>query len=550
MENQTTNKIEDFLVYEDKLKLNTLNTTIKVRPNGAYLALIGVDNEELLFFFKSYLNTFENTQIFNYKSEQIIDEIIASNENKTYIIDIYNLPNNFNINNIVQHFRFNRDFIPDKNIRIFIIASNETLDIFSEKAYDFVTFNNFYGKFTNNKFDFQYTVNTERLSSLKKEYKKLKPNTPKLVQLESISSLIEEAINIKDDDTAIKYLKKAIIKSKKLKNKHYQIYFLNLLGKVYMSDKYELALKYFDEALFLTDKDYIGDKAMILSNKATIYKDMKEFDKALLLLNKAINLNQSIGRTNGLAINYLNIAAIYLGGNNNKALKYSLKSLSLQEKLNDKLGITTNYVNIGSIHSALYNFDKSLEYFNKALILAKRNLFQSLIINTLISLGLLSKRLLDFKFALKYFREALSVIDKLNYKKELEVCTLNIKEIDNILNGIDDNNYFNTIPDKNSEIKEDIVKYLIFEANILRNKKNYNEAKIKLQESEKIAENINLKGLQAEVYMSYYDFYLTIDDDQNAIKYYNKANYIIKNAGHKLFEKKLEYIKNSKIQSK
>ena len=55
MDKQNKNNIEEYLVYEDKQKLTTLKTTLTVRPNGAYLSLIGVDTHELLDVFKNYL---------------------------------------------------------------------------------------------------------------------------------------------------------------------------------------------------------------------------------------------------------------------------------------------------------------------------------------------------------------------------------------------------------------------------------------------------------------------------------------------------------------
>lgn len=535
--------LEEYLVYEDRLKLNTLETTLKVRPIGAYLSLIGVDSKELCESFKSYLLTFNNTKLFNYKTEQIMDEIISLDEDKTFIVDIYNLPDSFKIENLVQHFRFNRDFIPDKNIRIFILASNETLDMFSEKAYDFVTFNNFYGKFKDNRFDFEYKVNREKLDRLIKEYKELKPNTPRMIQLEVISKLIEESIEIKDDKTAVKYLNIALKKAKKLENSYLEIHFLNLFGRVYMNDKFELSLKYFDKALFLVDNDYIEDKAMLFSNKANVYKNMKKFDKALDLLNKAIEINKEIGRKGGLAINYANIGAIYHGGDNLKAIDYYAKSLELQKELNNKEGIATNYNNIGQIFFVQYQYNQALEYFNQALKIAKANSYHTLLVAILIGLGELYKKLLDFKLSLKYYNEAFKLSKKLNNKESFDLCTTNIKEINNILNGIENSDEIEI--NKDSEDKEDQIRYLIYESSQIKEQKKYNETKEKLIESEKLADEINLKGLQCEVYIAYYDYYRTIDDNENAAKYYNKANYIIKNSGHKLFEKRLEDIKNT-----
>jgi len=550
MDNQNQTSLEEYLVYEDKQKLNTFKTTLTVRPTGAYLSLVGVDTPELLDVFKNYLLTFQNTKIFHCKSEQIIDEIIDSNEEKTLIIDIFNLKNSFKIENIIQNFRFNRDFIPDKNIRIFIIASNDTLDKFSEKAYDFVTFTNFYGQFKNNKFDFEYKVNREKLDNLIVEYKNLKPNAPKIVQLEKLSMIIDEAVLIKNTNIAIKYLNIALKKSKKLDNRYFEILYLCNFGELYSYSKPEKSLFYYDKALSIAKQiSSLDDIARILSNKANVYKECENFDEALILLNMSILINTQIDRKSGLAINYANIGAIYDGGDNKKAMEYYLKSLKIQEELNITKGIAINYNNIGHILCKLYNFDESLIYLNKALNISKINSYTEIIISSLINFGLVYNQLLNFKLAVQYFTEALKLSKSAQLEKLQSKCETNISEINKYLmiNGKEHTEYVITKPNKIDD-KDDITKYLMYEANILKEEKKYNEVKNKLQEAEKIADEINLKGSQCEVYMAFYDYYKTINDEKNAQSYYNKANYIIKNSGHKLFEKRLEDIKQSHIK--
>ncbi|WP_121626260.1 tetratricopeptide repeat protein [Poseidonibacter antarcticus] len=550
MQNQIITKLEKYLVYEDKLKLNTLNTTLKVRPKGAYISLIGVDSDELLNAFKEYLTTFENTEIFNYKSEQIIDEIITLNKEKTYIIDIYNIPDSFDIKNIVQHFRFNRDFIPDKNIRIFILASNKTLDVFSEKAYDFVTFNNFYGKFKDNKFDFNYKVNSEKLDKLIKEYKDLKPNTAKKIQIDKMIKIAKEAENIAKNDISLKYLNMALPKAKKIKNNSILGLLYTAFGNIYFqSVKYDLALRYYNYALKIAQE--INDslnKATLLSNIGNIYLKYNIEDKSLLYYKKAEKINKKLNNKYGLSNNYISISEIYINYKDyDKAFEYLEKSFELAVLVNDNFNISKYYNNKGVIYLECYDLNKALELFQKGLTMAKNYLYHSLIIAFLMNIARVYKLLLNFDLSLKYFHKALVLNKESKYIEDTKECEMNINEIENILNGVDTHNYFNTLVNKDSKAKDDIIKYLIYEANILKEKKNYNEAKEKLQESEKIANEINLKGLLCEVYMSSYDFYKTINDSKIANKYYNKAKYIIKNSGHKLFEKRLSEIKNSHL---
>jgi tetratricopeptide (TPR) repeat protein len=540
-----TNNLEESLVYEDKLKLGTLETTLKVRPTGAYLALIGVDSDKLLNSFKNYLTTFENTKIFHYKTEQIIDEIIASNENKTFIVDIFNLPDNFDIKNIIQHFRFNRDFIPDKNLRLFILASNNTLDMFSQKAYDFVTFNNFYGKFKDSKFYFEYKVNREKLDRLIKEYRELKPNAPKKIQIEKMISIIREADKIGEIRIVFKYLKIALSKVLKLNNDSLLGAIYTAYGKVYSKlENYKMALEYDHKAkkIAIKIKD-LSNEAILLNNLGSSYNAIQDNEKAMECYQQAILINESLNNKSNLVMNYMNLGSLFHSVNDyDNSIMYYEKSLEIAEEIDEKNGILNNLYNIGNIYLDKYQLNKALDNFQKSLKMAKDDSNLELIVGNLLNIGVVNMYLLNFELALKYFNEALILSKNLNDEKSINRCNTNILEINTYLMIEND---FEIKIYKDSDIKEDQIRYLIYEANILNEEEKYKESKEKLQQAEHISDEINLKGLQAEVYLAFYDFYRTIDDTQNASKYYNKANYIIKNSGHKLFEKRLEDIKNS-----
>jgi tetratricopeptide (TPR) repeat protein len=549
MDKHKQTNIEEYLVYEDKQKQNTLKTTLSVRPTGAYLSLIGVDTPELLEAFKNYLLTFKNTKLFHYKSEQIIDEIISLNEKQTLIIDIYNLKDGFKIENIIQSFRFNRDFIPDKNIRIFIIASNDTLDKFSQKAYDFVTFANFYGKFKNNKFDFKYTVNREKLEGLITGYKSLKANTPKKVRIQKMIQVVVESSFIGDNNTALKYLELALLKVKKSKNTQEQAAIYTSFGVFYTDVwNFYLAKSYFEKALNISVK--LNDKineANLLIHIGNVYGKAYKNDIALDYYEKSYRINKFINNKIGLIHNYMAFGAIYrlLGKLDNSFENYK-RALKYFDDL-DTQGQAKLLSNIAVLYANKLDFNMAIEYIEKANEIAIKKPFTHIIMTNLLNKGIYYKNLLNFDLAIKYLNESFDMCKIFNYEREKKIIEYHISEIKNIHNATKIKTI--KIPNKNSEDKEDIVKYLIYEGNNFKKDNNFKESKIKLDEAQNLADEINLKGSQCEVYMAFYDYYKTINDEKNAQSYYNKANYIIKNSGHKLFEKRLENIKKSHTKS-
>jgi tetratricopeptide (TPR) repeat protein len=191
------------------------------------------------------------------------------------------------------------------------------------------------------------------------------------------------------------------------------------------------------------------------------------------------------------------------------------------------------------IYANKYNIKEAIKYLTKSLQIAREILDQYKIVISLVNLGLMHIKSLNFNLALEYLNEALELSEKSNYTRELELCNNYILEINKYL-LINDNPI---IIDKNSTDKEDIIRYLIDTANQLKEKKQYNEAEEKLNEAQNLADSINLKGSQAEVYIAYYDYYKTIENKEKAKEYYNKANYIIKNSNHLLFAKRLKDIK-------
>ncbi len=92
------------------------------------------------------------------------------------------------------------------------------------------------------------------------------------------------------------------------------------------------------------------EKAKILSELGTIFYHFGEINKALKYYEKALKLNEELGRKEGMAIGLGNIGTVYgIKGELDKALEYYGKALKLDEELGSKEGMAEAIGNIGNV---------------------------------------------------------------------------------------------------------------------------------------------------------------------------------------------------------
>jgi tetratricopeptide (TPR) repeat protein len=76
-------------------------------------------------------------------------------------------------------------------------------------------------------------------------------------------------------------------------------------------------------------------------NLGLVYQTRGNLDKAIEFQQKALKLNEDLGRKKGMAINYGNLGNIYkLQGNNAKAKRYYLMSIELFKQLGNPIAKT------------------------------------------------------------------------------------------------------------------------------------------------------------------------------------------------------------------
>jgi CHAT domain-containing protein/tetratricopeptide (TPR) repeat protein len=143
----------------------------------------------------------------------------------------------------------------------------------------------------------------------------------------------------------------------------------NNLGSIYERlGQDTIALKYFDKAynIYFEKKDLTG-MALSLGNMGFIFSKMNNFDKALELSKKALELNEVAGFQD-LTDNYNNIGKIYFQqGIYESAYEYFNKALNYAEKIRNKPNIAFCYANIGSVLRKQGKNTEALNLYQKAL---------------------------------------------------------------------------------------------------------------------------------------------------------------------------------------
>jgi len=113
--------------------------------------------------------------------------------------------------------------------------------------------------------------------------------------------------------------------------------------------------------------------AMSLNNLGLIAIGKKAYDEALTIYTEALQINLQLKDSIAIAGTYNNIGLIYEETKAySKALTYYQSSLLISERLNYLFGISNTYINMGEIYGILHQFGDAEEYLNRGLIAARR----------------------------------------------------------------------------------------------------------------------------------------------------------------------------------
>ena len=311
----------------------------------------------------------------------------------------------------------------------------------------------------------------------------------------------------------------------------------NILGIVYknLSD-YPKALEYIEKALLINEE--IGRNegvAINLGNIGNVYGDLSDYPKALEYYSKALQINEEISNKKGMAINLGNIGLVYSDlSDYPKALEYYSKALHIIEEIGNKVGIAANLGNIGNVYRNLSDYPKALEYYSKAFHIYEEIGNKVGIATNLGNIGIIYDNLSDYPKAIEYYSKSLHINEEIGNKSGI---AKNLGCIGIVYLSLSDYPKALEYHSKALHIDEEIGNKVGIGGNLVNIGiiysflSDYGKALEYYGKALVILEEIGHKHFQANALVSIGKVYFIFSDYSKALEYYSKALHINEEIG-------------------
>lgn len=142
-----------------------------------------------------------------------------------------------------------------------------------------------------------------------------------------------------------------------------------LVISYYMSNKMDSSYYYLDlQHRFSIDRGLKKGEANALFMKAYFKTTVYEYDEAIELYEKSLDVYKSIDYKEGISPCYNNIGLSYRKkGDYTRAIDYYYKSAKIDLEIGNKKGYSSVYINVGAIYMELGEYESAKESFNIAL---------------------------------------------------------------------------------------------------------------------------------------------------------------------------------------
>lgn len=220
-------------------------------------------------------------------------------------------------------------------------------------------------------------------------------------------------------DKAIKFYEEAIRITEKLDNKAKMNRLLTNLGVIYIyTGEYDRAIEISHKALRLAE--VIGDKGQstaLFNNLGIAYHDVGEKDKAIEYYQKALKVSEEIGDKRGVGAALINMGTIYSsGGEYDKATESWKRALQIKEEIGDRHGYAVAIGNLSSIYESLGEFERALEYLEEALRIFKELGDKRYTSAALLMMGEHHRARGEYDKAIEFVQESLRIFENIGDK--------------------------------------------------------------------------------------------------------------------------------------
>jgi len=219
---------------------------------------------------------------------------------------------------------------------------------------------------------------------------------------------------------------------------------------------FEEALKYFNLAMNLIDKNDKKFVASIWNNIGITYRSLKEYDLAKNAIEKALELNSEIDEKQSIAHNFNNLGIIlYFQKNYNPAIDYFNKALPINRQLFNRFEESQNLYNLATVYLEMKEYKKAYGYIQESEQIINEIKSESLKVEHLKIKTKYYTEIKDFKKALELNKILFAILDSLNTSDKLKQYD-QFKTISNIekeIQQIDFLKHINTIQKERIQIQ-------------------------------------------------------------------------------------------------
>lgn len=169
------------------------------------------------------------------------------------------------------------------------------------------------------------------------------------------------------------------------------------------------------EKLLSISADNSEEQAAAYGNLGIVYMTRDDLDKAEEMYRKSLDINESLGRKEGIAYQYCNHGNVYLKrGDLDKAEEMYLKALAIDESLGCKEGMASDYGNLGNVYQARNDFNKAEDMYQKALSIDEPLGRKEGVANQYCNLGVVYMTCGDLDKAEEMYRKSLALFVELS----------------------------------------------------------------------------------------------------------------------------------------
>ncbi len=235
-----------------------------------------------------------------------------------------------------------------------------------------------------------------------------------------------------DRNKAISYGNKAIEEARSSNSPSSEAQAYNDLGIIYFDkENYDTAVSLYTRAMNI--RRQLKDEPGIakLHNKiGIVYQNQGLLEQALGHQMKALELFEKYKDDKGISYSLNNLGTIYQSlGRYDEAIKYHEKSIAIKEKIGDSYGLAGSYVNIGTIYQLNKNYTRAENYYRNAIQITRESGDKESLATALNNLGQLFSVMGEYGKATPFVRESLTLHKQLEDTKGVVNCLISLGDI-------------------------------------------------------------------------------------------------------------------------